>query len=216
MKQRVLVAFLTVLVFAAGFAARAWTEGMPALPPPPPMGIEFAPPVAAARVPAADAKKPADRRAQIIADIEKLGPQIALYRAKMVELEAGFDRDFSSILNDAQRQRRTEAFAAFQKKRAEKAMNGPALNSTAPLSDEEIERGLRTPLALLLAKVTVSEKLKRLTEANNLDAGQQVQARSLLLEYRERFLALVDSVPPTSFRMSELAKDVQKLSLPNK
>ncbi len=214
MKQRVLVALLTVLVFASGFAARVWTEGSTALPPPPaPIGSEFAPPpTSAAHTPAADAKKPVDRRAQLIAEIEKLGPQITMFQAKMDELDAGFDRDFTAILNDEQRLRRADA----QKKRAEKARSGPAPKITSQLSDEEIERGLKMPLSMLLAKVAVTEKLKRLTEANTLDAAQQEQARDLLLKYREKFLALVDSVPPTSFRLSSLALDVQKLSEPKK
>jgi hypothetical protein len=36
--------------------------------------------------------------------------------------------------------------------------------------------------------------------------------RRLLTEYRSKFLDLVDSIPPTSFRLSSLAQDVQKLA----
>lgn len=218
MTQRLLVAFLTVLVFASGFAARVWTESKRPLPPPPAaIGSEFAPTAQApSQTPTPiDAKKLDDRRAQMIADIEKLGPQIATYRARLDEMDACFERDFVKILTPAQRearQRRWETTQAEQKKRAEKSRSETTAKSPAQLSNEEIERGLRTPLSTLLSKVTVSEKLKRLIEQHNLDADQQVQARRLLTEYRGKFLDLVDSLPPTSFRLSGLAQDVQKLA----
>jgi hypothetical protein len=206
MKQRVLVALLTVLVFASGFAARVWTEDSLALPPPPaPIGSEFAPQASAAHPPAPDAKKPADHRAQLIADIQKLGPQIAMFQAKSDELYAEFDRDFIAILNPDQRQH----YADTQKKHAVKAPK-----STGPLSDEEIEHDLNRPLYILLGKVAVAEKLRVLTERCNLDAAQQAQVHDLLLAHREKFLALVDSVPPYSVQLSRIAPDVQKLAQP--
>jgi hypothetical protein len=217
MTQRLLVALLTVLVFASGFAARVWTESKRALPPPPvALGAEFAPPAPAAPMPV-DEKKLAERRAQIISDVDKLGPQIAMYRARLEELDTCFDRDFNAILTDAQRETQAKRRQDYkdkasvdQKKRTDKS--GPPQKSPAQLTYEDIERGMRLPLSLLLAKVTVSEKLKRLIEAHNLDAAQQMQARRLLTEYREKFLDLVDSIPPTSFRLSGLAHDVQKLA----
>lgn len=218
MIQRLLVAFLTVLVFASGFAARVWTESKRPLPPPPAaLGAEFATSaVPAAPVPV-DEKKLAERRAQFISDIDKLGPQIAMYHARMEELDNCFERDLNAILTDAQREaqakRRQEykdKMATDQKKHPEKAVSPQ--KDLSQLTNEEIERGIRQPLGLLLAKVTVSEKLKRLIETHNLDAAQQVQARRLLTEYRSKFLDLVDSIPPTSFRLSGLAQDVQKLA----
>jgi hypothetical protein len=217
MTQRLLVAFLTVLVFASGFAARVWTESKRPLPPPPAaLGAEFAPSVAAAPAPV-DEKKLAERRTQVISDIDKLGPQIAMYHARMDELDTCFDRDLTAILTETQRdawaKRRQEyrdKIAADQKKHSDKM--GLPLKDPSQLTNEEIERGIRQPLSLLLAKVTVSEKLKRLIEYHNLDAAQQVQVRRLLTEYRSKFLDLVDSIPPTSFRLSSLAQDVQKLA----
>jgi hypothetical protein len=206
MKQRVLVALLTVLVFASGFAARVWTESTPALPPPPaPFGSEFAPQASAPRAQAVESKKPVDR-AQIISDIEKLQPQIAMFQAKLEQMNAEFERNFVSILREDQCQRFMEA----QKKM--RAGKTAAQKPATPLSDEDIEREKNTPLYYLYTKVTVTEKLKKLTEANNLDAGQQAQARELLLKYRERFLDLVDSIPPLSYRLSYLATDIQKLA----
>ena len=93
MTQRLLVAFLTVLVFASGFAARVWTESKRPLPPPPvALGAEFAPSATPAAPLPVDEKKLAERRAQIISDISQLGPQIAMYHARMDELDACFER----------------------------------------------------------------------------------------------------------------------------
>jgi hypothetical protein len=208
MTQRLLVAVLTVLVFASGFAARVWTESKRPLPPPPvALGAEFAPTATAAATPApVDEKKLAERRAQMIADISQLAPQIAMYHARMDELDACFDRDLSAILTDPQR----EAWAKRRQGHADKA--APVQKDPSQLTNEEIERGIRQPLGILLAKVTVSEKLKRLIEYHKLDAAQQVQVRRLLTEYRAKFLDLVDSIPPTSFRLSGLAQDFQKLA----
>lgn len=214
MTQRLLVAFLTVLVFASGFAARVWTESKRPLPPPPvALGAEFASSTTAAAAPLpVDEKKLAEKRAQIISDISQLGPQIAMYHARMEELDTCFERDLNAILTDAQRAAQAKRRQDWldQRKRTDKT--APAPKDPSQLTNEEIERGTRQPLSLLLAKVTVSEKLKRLIETHNLDAAQQVQARRLLTEYRSKFLDLVDSIPPTSFRLSSLAHDVQKLA----
>jgi len=218
MKQRVLVAILTVLVFASGFAARVWTEGSTALPPPPAtIGSEFTPPTVAVRPPApSNAKKLGKDRAQIIADIQKLGPQIAMFRAKMADIDAEFDRNFTAILNAEQRQHRADLIAASQKKHAQKAMTEPGSNNTAPLSDDEILSLQRQPLYVLLQWVTVTAKLDTMVDDYKLDADQQAKARQLIEDRRTKFLALVDSVTPWSILYSRLAPDVQRLAAPTK
>lgn len=210
MKQRVLVALLTVLVFAAGFATRVWTEGSTALPPPPAtIGSEFAPPASASRPQAPSAKKLLKDRAQIIADIQILGPQITMFRQKMGELDAEFDRDFTAILNDEQRQHRADAL--IQKKHAQKAMSESGSNRTAPLSDDEISIRLRQPLYTVLQWATVTAKLDAMTKDNKLDDDQQAKARKLIEDRRTKFLSLVDSVTPPSILYSRLAPDIQRL-----
>lgn len=218
MKQRVLVAILTVLVFASGFAARVWTESTTALPPPPAtIGSEFTPPTTPVRPPApSNAKKLVKDRAQIIADIQKLGPQIAMFRAKMADIDAEFDRNFTAILNGEQRQHRAELVAASQKKHAQKAMNDPVPNNTAPLSDDEILSLQRQPLYVVLQWVTVTAKFDTMVEDYKLDADQQAKARKLIEDRRTQFLALVDSVTPWSILYSRLAPDVQRLAAPQK
>ena len=70
MKQRVLVALLTVLVFAAGFAARMWTESDRPLPPPPAALMSEVLGTQPAEKKSQNAPKPYNR-AQLVADIGK-------------------------------------------------------------------------------------------------------------------------------------------------
>jgi hypothetical protein len=219
MKQRVLVALLTVLVFASGFLARVWTEGSPALPPPPaPIGSEFTPQPAAPNAPPATvAKRPFTvDRAQLIAAIQTLGPQITMFREKMAEIDAEFEREFSAILSDEQRQHRADAILAAQKKHAERTKFLTASSSTAPMTDDEILGRQSQPLYTVLQWVTVSAKLDSMTKENKLDAGQRARARELIEGRRTKFLLLVDSVTPPSILYSRLAPDVQRLAEPTK
>lgn len=45
-----------------------------------------------------------------------------------------------------------------------------------------------------------------------LDAEQQIKARELLKQRREKFLAIVDSTPPPSILLSRLAPAVQRIA----
>ena len=117
MNQRVLIALLTALGFAAGFGARILTENEPVVPPPPAVpGTEFvrnqAPPTPTEVKP----EKPSGLdRAKFRADIEKVRPQIDAYHKRMEEIAAEFDRDFVALLTPEQ----GKIFAAQQKKSAE-------------------------------------------------------------------------------------------------
>ncbi len=215
MKQRVLVPLLTVLVFAAGFATHVWTESRTALPPPPaPIGSEFAL-QGAPRPPVPSPRKLIRDRTQIIADIQKLGPQITMFREKIAELDAKYDHEFEAILNEEQRQHRAEAVAAIQKRHAQRPPNAVEAN-LAPLSDDEILSRQEQGLYTVLTWVTVNAKLETMTKDYKLDAEQQLKARKLVEERRKSFLALIDSVTPPSILYSRLAPDVQRLAEPRK
>ncbi len=138
-----------------------------------------------------------------------------MFRAKMAELDAEYDQKFTEILNDEQRQRRAEAVAAIQKKRAGQQLNSQGAN-TAPLSDDEILSLQRQPLRTVLEWVTVTAKVDTMTKDNKLDAEQQAKALKLIEERRVKFLALIDSVTPWSILYSRLAPDIQRLAEPKK
>ena len=213
MKQRLLIALFTVLVFGAGFAARIWTEDDQALPPPPPAGGEFV------RAPAGDAKAKAEPRrgpdrAKMILDIEKLRPQIDAYRGRLEAIEADFQRDFILVLSPAQRATYDTAKKKGAEDRAKR--DAKAAADTGPLTDDQIERLRQRPLWNALYSVAISWPFDRLKEIYKLDQTQQAKVRELLRVRREKFIELVDSTPPPSITLSELARQTQKLATPAK
>ena len=220
MKQRLLIALFTALVFGAGFGSRMWIETDRALPPPPaPPGGEF---VHAPLTPSGDAKPEPRRgpdRTKMIADIEQLRPQIDAYRVRLDEIEAEFQRDFFPVLNATQqehyqavRKKRTED----QAKKAAKQKESKVAADTSLLTDEQIERLRQRPLWNALYSVAITWPFDRLNGEYKFDEEQPARVHALLSHHREKFLALVDSTPPPSITLSELARQTQKLVEPAK
>jgi len=208
MKQSVLVALLTVLGFAAGFGARVWTERGAAMPPPPRVGGEFT-----AKGGTSEIKKPVNR-AELVAEIERLRPQIAAYSARIAELDADFDRSFEALLNPDQREQRL----AYQKKRAEKAAKDEPKGGVdvTPLSDDQIDRLRQRPIYNVLRLISVKPKVEMLTTEYKLDAAQQAKLHDTLVARRQECVDLLDSTPAPTVRLSALAPVVQKLADPKK
>lgn len=214
MKQRLLIALLTVLVFGAGFAARVWTEGDRGLPPAPAPGSEF---VRAPATPTADAKTESRRgpdRVKMIADIERLRPQIDAYRNRLDEIEAEFQRDFVTVLNAEQRAN----YDTRQKKNAEDRAKkeARAAADTGLLTDDQIASLQRRPLWNALYSVAITWPFDHLNHDYKFDEAQQARVRELLRARREKFLALVDATPSPSITLSQLATQVPKLIEPPK
>lgn len=215
MNQRVLIALLTALGFAAGFGARILTETEPVVPPPAVPGSEFvrSQNAATAATEGKTEKHPSgvtDKdRAKFLADIQKVRPQIDAYRKRMDEIAADFDRDFVALLTAEQK----PIFDSQQKKYAESRAKHEAKEAaeTGPLSDQQIEQLRRQPLWNALWAIAVTWKLERYTHDYKLADDQQAKVRELLRARREKFLALVDSTPPPSITYSELASRAQKL-----
>jgi len=196
MNQRVFVALLTVIVFAAGYAARGFVErGRPVPPPPPALAREY---TSAATPQGAKPDHQLDR-AKLVAEIEKLRPQIEAYRTQVEEIDGEFERDFSQLLQPGQR----EKFVATQKRWSERTAK--RLASRAPLTDEDIFRARERPLTEIYRMVTVTPGMDWFTKEYNLDASQQTQLRAVLALRRTKFLALLDSTPHPSIRLSRLA-----------
>jgi hypothetical protein len=205
MNQRLFVALITVAVFIAGYVARWVTEPGPTVPPAPvALAQEFVRPVPAA-------ERRAERhldRARLVAEIHKLRPQIEAYSARMQEIDAEFDREFGQLLPPAQR----EKYFASQRRFAERDAKRAAKRE--PLSDEEIQREQERSLTWVYFKVTVTPRLEMLTRDYGLDEAQQLAARSLLTLRRSKFLALFDSTPHLSIRLSGLAPLIERVAAP--
>lgn len=222
MKRALVISGLTVVVFAIGYIAGLRTERTRPVPAPPAtlMG-EFTskaatvPSVAAAAkasgTQAAPARSP-QNRAQLVAEIERLRPQIDSYRQRLDQIDAEFDGQLAAMLTSEQRTH----YAAGQKRRAERMAKGLAEVATGvkPLTDDEIDQLRQRSLSGVLWMVAPTMKHDSLVKELKLDAEQQTKARELLKQRREKFLAIVDSTPPPSILLSRLAPAVQRLATP--
>jgi len=222
MKRALVISGLTAVVFAVGYIAGLRTERTRPVPAPPAtlMG-EFTskattvPSVAAAAKPsgtqAAPARSP-QNRAQLVAEIERLRPQIDSYRQRLDQIDAEFDGQLAATLTPEQRTH----YAAGQKRRAERMAKGLAEVATGvkPLTDDEIDQLRQRSLSGVLWMVAPTMKHDSLVKELKLDAEQQTKARELLKQRREKFLAIVDSTPPPSILLSRLAPAVQRLATP--
>lgn len=206
MTQRLFVALLTVAVFVAGYAARMLTEPQTSIPPAPPALVkEYA-----RSQPATDDKK-SDRqldRAKLVEEIQKLRPQIEAYSAQVDEIYAEFDREFTRLLRPPQ----LEKHFVNQKKKAERDAKRQADNS--PLSDEEIQRAKDRPLTSIYWNIVVTPHLDWMTKEYSLDPAQQTELRALLSLRRTKYMALIDSTPHPSIRLSRLAPLIERVGAP--
>jgi hypothetical protein len=218
MTHRLVIPLVALIAFGAGYGARVWMDRDPVLPPPPPAGSEFvrnhATPTGDGKAENRPANNHAPDRAKLIADIEKVRPQIESYRKRVEEIDGEFDRGFVALLKPEQRER----YDAQQRRDAEKKAKNEAKAAadTSPLSDEQITMLQQRPLWNALFKIAVSWRLERATKDYKLDAAQQTEVRALLEKRRDRFIALVDATPPPSITLSSLAPQTQKLAEPAK
>jgi hypothetical protein len=207
MKQRVLIALLTVVVLGAGYLAGIWTERHSCKVPKPPQllgELSTAKPAPANSL----ESTPAPDTAKLVAQIEQLKPEIEKFRVRMNQIDRELDRDIETILRPDQ----LEVFRGIVKKYADLRAQEAAANSlTTPLTPEEIVKLQQKPLYKMLAIVVVPMRLEWNVKDLQLDDAQKEQLREILKKRREKFLALVDSSPPPSLTLSRLAPMAQRL-----
>lgn len=209
MNQRLLIAILTALGFAAGFAARSLTSAGPSVPPPPAAGTEFIRPTGTT----APTSGGQDRRAptyneaerdRLLGQIEKMRPKVDAYRQSIENLAAEFERDLMPILTP-------EQVAKFEENKHKRAKRDKLDAEVPVLSDEQIFQLQQRPLWHALWNVAINWRLDHLTNEYKLTEEQRCQIRPLLERRREQFLALVDNTPPPSITLSQLATQADKL-----
>jgi hypothetical protein len=204
MTQRVFVGVLTVVVFLAGYFTRAFTTRVEPVPPPPAaLARELAP--ATSSKSGGKSKHKFDR-AEVLADIQKLRPQIDAYIAQVQEIESEFDREFTAILHPKQREKRL----AYLKRRAEQ--DAKRIADREPLSDEAIARERERPLTDIYWMITVTPRLERLIKEYELDDEQQTRTRAALSVRRNKFIALFEATPHPSLRLSRLAPMTERVA----
>lgn len=211
MRQRLVIALLTLCGFVAGFGARILTESKCKVPPPPTAGSEF---MRKSQVqPANDTERRAPtyteaEREKLLGDIEKLRPQIELYQKRLDEIADEYERDVMPILTSEQRAK----YEVDKKRNAEQLAKGEReVAATTTLSDEQIFKMQQLPIWNALWNVAINARLEWWVRDYHLSPDQQKQLRAILVKRREKFLALVDAVPPPSIVLSQLAPQAEKL-----
>ena len=199
----ILVVCLTALVFAAGYEAGRWRELHQPLPPPPgPLMGEFGDHRSGPR------SLPTQiNRAEFMAEVEKLHPQIEQFRRQMDEIYDQFERELDPILTPGQR----TLHAARLKRRAEFR----SANEKWPLNDKQLVHIMQWANAGMFRIVTLQMGLEDLDRELKLEASQRDQVLKLLSRRRDRFLALIDRTPPPSLALIHLAPYAERLAPPD-
>jgi hypothetical protein len=203
MRDRILAVLVTLVVFATGFVGGLWAERHRPFPHPPGafMG-EFGarpggPPHSGSPI----------NRAQLLEQIAKIKPDMEAFTSRINDIYAEFDRDLEPILSSDQK-------ATYEREFKAKRGFGPPpdmAGSDRPLSDEQIEQLMQRPFRTLAFFVVVPMTLERMAGVLKLDDVQRGKVKDLLRVRREKFIELVDSVPPPSLLLSRLAPMAQRL-----
>jgi hypothetical protein len=214
MKQRILVLVLVLAVLGAGLAAGMWIERQRPVPPPPARLMAELSMPAKRLIPATQMHmirlQPAVNRAELSHVIAEIKPQIEAYRAKMEDMETAFEAGLNATLTPTQR----DAYAVARQELADRQVQTSRLDPAPPLSTETILALQNRPTYSVLNMVVIDLKLDWLTRKLSLDPAQIGQVRELLRQRRNRFIALVDTTPPPSLMLSDLATVAQRLVEP--
>jgi hypothetical protein len=213
MTSRVFITILTIVMFAAGYGARIWNERSRCpVPPPPPLLGEISTSSSAAKIKTTSPERPPNA-AKIAAEIERLRPAIEAFRKGIEEMDADMDRQLIALLKPEQ----MDLWDKMLKRRIEYTQKEEAgIVGDSLLTSEQIAGMQQRPLYKLLAVVVVPQRLEWLANDLNFDEDQKKKGWEILQQRREKFLALIDSSPPPSLRLSRLAPLAQRLGEPNK
>ena len=212
MKLRLLIALLTILVFAAGFGASIWTERYcPLLPPPVSLLGEVRDRNFDVRLPLNEAST----IAQINAEIERVKPEIDAFRHNLDALNHEFHQKIDALLTPAQHQKFEEMHKRYEERRAERANSSLPTVESSPSGGATLKLPVfAEPIEGMTAAIVVPLTLDHLTIELQLDEQQRAAVHQLLLERREKFLALIDSTPPPSIGLNRLLPIINKLAAP--
>jgi hypothetical protein len=213
MTSRVFVTILTIVMFAAGYGARIWNERSRCpVPPPPPLLGEISTSSSAAKINNSSPERPPNA-AKLAAEIERLRPAIEVFRKGIEEMDAEMDRQLIALLKPEQ----LPLWDKMLKRRIEYTQKEEAgIVGDSLLTSEQIASMQQRPLYKLLAVVVVPQRLEWLAHDLKFDQEQKKKGWDILQQRREKFLALIDSSPPPSLRLSRLAPLAQRLGEPNK
>jgi hypothetical protein len=198
MNKGFVVALATLIGFSAGTFAGSWMQRTQPVPAPPTGGIlselREAPLNAAPENP--DAPKPSGQPLPDEA-LRQMKAEIDAFKKKVEPIKLEFRTQLEALLTPVQRERLK---AMSEKPPAPKPKSG---EKPDPAKDwrYRVYDGMDTAITLVVIPFT----LARLTEELGLSYAQREAVHHLLIQRREKFLALVDSTPPPSFNLGKLA-----------
>jgi len=194
MKERLQVVAITVAVFAAGLLVGVWTQRTRPMPPPPiPVMGEFGPQGPGGFGPPPPppwmlgfGHGPPIGRHEMRARLAALQPEIEAFHRNVGAIQSDFRAKFDALLTPDQKQKLQQLRSSMPHWAA--PMPGCAGEAGHPFIPMVIYRPV----------------LDRLTEVLRLDGKQHDQLKVLLIDRRNRLLALVDQTPPPSFKLGRI------------
>jgi hypothetical protein len=192
--SKILPYILTTLIgFAVGIGAGIWTKHITCIPPPPGAMLDELKDVPIgsgnpAPAPAPDAQREEAYR-QIRAEMDD-------FRQKVGEIKRSLRSQVEPILTPDQRTR----------------MGRWRERPSAPPGSRTFWEGFDSAMVIMM----VSFSLERMNDSLDLTPAQKDAVHKLLLERREKFLELVDTTPPPSFKIPKLAPPEAKTAKPGK
>lgn len=197
MNKGFVVALATLIGFAAGTFAGSWMQRTQPVPPPPSGGVlselRDAPLNSAPENP--DAPKPSGQPLPDEA-LRQMKVEIDAFKKRVEPIKLEFRTQLEALLTPVQKDRLKaiiERPAPPPPKPGEKV--DPAKDWRYRIYD-----GLDSTITLVVIPFT----LARLNEELGLSYAQREAVHQLLIQRREKFLALVDSTPPPSFNLGKL------------
>lgn len=190
MKDLLRVSLITLIAFLCGAGVGIWTQRLKPIPPPPigPFGeINFP----------SERKRPPispEKAAELEEATKRLQPEIEAYQKQLDGLEQDFRVKFEALLTPEQHQRLRQILPPHLHPR-------PPDPRGRPGHHPQFDGGFFGALTIFTIITPAQEML---TRELGLDAGQQAQLKTLLIERRNRFLAFVDANPPPSLKLGRM------------
>jgi hypothetical protein len=197
MSERLQVVATTIVVFLLGLAVGIWTQRMRPMPPPPirVMG-EFGPPAPGRFGPPPPppwmmgfGQGPPPGPGEVRIRVAALQPQIDAFRHSVETIEEGFRKQLDALLTSEQRSKLHE-------------LEAPMPMPPPPLPGCAGEMG-----NLFVPMIIYRPTLDRMTALLRLDPQQHDQLRKLMVDRRNRLLALIDETPPPSFKLGQMLSE---------
>jgi len=196
--NKILPHILTTLIgFIVGIAAGVWVTRTPPIPAPPAavLGEVTGAPLGSGAGSAAPAGATIADTPDNQAALQQIRDEMDDFRKKVDAIKSTLRAELDPILTDEQR--------ALVKSWPERSAPLPATGQ--PLPAEPKARNFYEGFDSTITIIMVPYSLERLDARLHFTPAQKAAVRQLLIERRAKFLDLVDTTPPPSFKLIKLA-----------